>query len=230
MAGLDFFGGFEDSEGAGLSAEAAEKFQEQMRANAVHIAALQKAEKKQKKEEDRLIKILLKFIKKHNKPAITLLIARLLEQNVPAAVILSIILLGNKDVQDEVGVKFQLPEGMLTEEQALADYKGSKDKVLAFFSDKVLPLKIRITLDLWGKNLWQAMEAYPHKVLNTILLGSKIKESAIRLVTFIIRDYLEQEKVEGDFSKIEGFARTVLEGLIQKLRDKIEETREIDEK
>ncbi|MBU2524898.1 hypothetical protein KKG71_06925 [Patescibacteria group bacterium] len=110
MSGIDSFIGLDQNDGA-MSPEAYEAFREQMRKNAAQIAAMQKGEQKQKKKEDDLVSILLKFIRTGSKKNILILIAKLLAENIPAAVILSIISLDNLDVQKEINVSYTLPEG-----------------------------------------------------------------------------------------------------------------------
>ena len=108
--GLDTFFGMDDADGA-MSPDKVREFQERMARNAKHMAAARKKEGKQKKKEEKLVAILLKFIRNNKRGDITLLVVRCLEQNIPAAFVLAIVLLGNKAVQDEVGIQLQLTEG-----------------------------------------------------------------------------------------------------------------------
>ena len=85
--------------GEGMDEGAFEAFKEKMRAAAAQIAAIKKEEKKARKKEDELLKILLKFVKSSHNTELVLLISRCLEQNIPAHFILSIVVLGNEEIQ-----------------------------------------------------------------------------------------------------------------------------------
>lgn len=152
-----------------------EKFKERMKAAAAQIQAIKKEEKKRKKKENELVKILLKFIQHSQKKDLVLLISRTLEKNLPANFILAIVLLGNEDIQKEVGEFLMLPDMKDKIEAAMnakdAQGNASSDQVplsrsLVFFQDDAsLPLKVRIEVDQWISNiLYQASES-PTKVL-----------------------------------------------------------------
>ena len=119
---LEDFAGF-DQQG-GMDAGAFERFQEKMRKAAAQIKAIQKQEKKQKKKEQDLVEILLKFIRKSHKQNLVLLISRVLEKNIPANFILAVALLGNEDIQKEIG-NYLLPRSAPTGES-----KEGQDPIL----------------------------------------------------------------------------------------------------
>ena len=106
---LESFIGYESGEP--MSSAALEKLREQMKAAAAQIAAIKKEEKRRKKKEEELLKILLKFVKTSHKKDLVLLISRVLEQNLPANFVLAIILLGNEEIQTEIGQFLMLPSG-----------------------------------------------------------------------------------------------------------------------
>src|SRR3989338_7421407 len=105
---LESFIGYESGEP--MSAASLEKLREKMKAAAAQIAAIKKEEKRRKQKEEELLKILLKFVKTSHKKDLVLLISRVLEQNIPANFILAIILLGNEEIQKEIG-QFLLLKG-----------------------------------------------------------------------------------------------------------------------
>lgn len=225
-------------QGEGGSEQALEALREKMRAAAAQIAAIQKEEGKQKKKEDELLKILLKFIKTSQKKELVLLISRVLEQNIPANFILAIILLGNEDIQKEVGRYLMLKPG----ENGHADRSKSAEaeRSLVFFSEKdsSLPLKIKIELDSWLKDmLFQAGEN-PQKLLRTaykIEMVEKEKENewddpkyeeiktpspaVIHLMTFVMQDFLSQEKIEEQHEKLYEFAEFMYTGILSKTEE-----------
>lgn len=65
MGDFESFAGFDSSEG--VDPASFEKFKERIKAAAAQIKALKKGEQKQRKKEEKLIKILLKFVKSSKK-------------------------------------------------------------------------------------------------------------------------------------------------------------------
>ena len=168
--GLEDFIGLEQN--GAMDAAAFERFQERVKAAAAHIQAIRKEEKKRKKKEDELIKILLKFIKSSDKKDLVLLISRVLERNVPANFILAIILLGNEEIQREIGEYLMLtprssvgasPEPQtpkvsslesVAHEPSANEPSVPEDRSLVFFqTDQTMPLKVRIEIDKWIRDL-----------------------------------------------------------------------------
>lgn len=224
---LDSFIGLD--QGDGMSESAFEAFKERMKAAAAQIAAIKREEGKQKKKEEELLKILLKFVKSSSKKDLTLLISRVLEQNIPANFILAIILLGNDDIQAQVGKYLMLQSG----EQQVSD-----EKSLIFFSEKddTMPLKIKIEVDNWIKNMLSQAEETPQKLLKTgydmemIEIPSefgepKIEEKKtpkhviIQLIAFVLRDFLEQNKITEPYKKLFEFSSFIFAGILNKTQE-----------
>lgn len=259
---LESFIGFD--QGEGMSEAAFEAFKERMAAAAAQIAAMKKEEGKQKKKEEELLHILLKFIKNSQKKDLVLLISRVLEQNVPANFILAVILLGNEDIQAEVGRFLQIearrfaagpdPQTVATEgsEGPLPhsssypthdELPPSSDHSLTFFSseDQTLPLKIKIELDNWIRDLLFQAGENPQKLLKTAYdiqmielekeydfeeskyeEKKEIKVVLIQLLAFIIRDFLEQHDIMESYEKLGDFARFILTGILNKTQESLD--------
>lgn len=224
---LEYF--FGADQGEGMSEAAFEVFKEKMKKAAAQIAAIKKEEGKQKKKEEELLKILSKFVKTSQKKDLVLLISRALEQNIPANFILAVILLGNEDIQKEIG-SFLMLKGAVSEEKALTFFR----------EDKTLPLKIRIELDNWMKSLlMQALET-PQKLLKSTYefemieiekseFGNpkfeekkRIKPVLIQLAAFVMRDFLEQNKIVESYSKLKEFAEFFLKGILAKTQEALD--------
>lgn len=183
---LDSFIGMDSGEQ--MSAASLEKLQERMAAAAAQIAAIQKEEKKHKKKENDLLAILVKFVKTSHKTELTLLISRVLEQNLPANFVLAIILLGNEEIQQQVGdfLMLQRPIEHVTAKASPLDSEATatsasspsgQERALTFFNsrDDTLPLKIKIELDQWIKSMLMQAEENPHKLLRTAYKTDYIK-------------------------------------------------------
>ena len=104
MADAESFFGREER-GDSMDPAAFERFKERMAAASAQLKSLAAQQQKQKKKEDELVKILLKFIQTGQKRDIMLLILRLLEQNIPAAFIVSLLLISESEIQQALGIK-----------------------------------------------------------------------------------------------------------------------------
>lgn len=241
MDGAEFFNPGEAGES--YDPQAFERFKDQIKANAQFFAALQKGEKKQKEKEDKLFVILMKFIKANQKSAIVLLAARLLEQNIPASFILSIILLGNDEIQQElkreVGDLLSLPRAKdIQIQEQYASESGSQSKsqsagqfsLMSRLSDHTLPLKIRLEIDAWAKGMFEAGAAAPFKVLETVLDNAGvIKQVVIDACANIMEDFVEGAGGENlPYDKYFGFCELLLRGIMNKLKEQIENQKELN--
>lgn len=218
MSDFEIFGGVEDT--GGVDDASFEKFKERVKAAQAHIKALQKGEQKVRKKEEKLVKILLRFVKNHQKKDIMLLIARLLEQNIPAIFILSIVLLGNEDVlSDEEKSLLKAPvQTSETEEMSLA----TMDK------DQLLPVKLKVRIDDWLKSIMSAALENPHKLLLTGIDSEKrIILPLVQLCAFILRDFLSQNEEEADYDDLKNFSQFFLSGMMQKVADNVAKQKEL---
>ncbi|MFA5821228.1 MAG: hypothetical protein WC873_03995 [Candidatus Gracilibacteria bacterium] len=252
---LEFFGGFDAGEG--MSEAAFEAFKEKMAAAAAQIAAIKKEEGKQKKKEDELLKILLQFVKTSQKQELVLLISRALEQELPGGFILNVILLGNPDIQKAVG-NFLLLDSSADSNIPNAKPYQAEEKALVFFrEDQSLPLKVRIQMDNWMKNMLVQAEEYPQKLLRTAYdvtfpetdtsenfanfdsadseTTSKkptpvrtIKVILVQLTAFVIRDFLEQNEIFESYERLADFAEFILSGLLERTAENLGERKLLD--
>lgn len=248
---LESFFGMEGG-GEGMSSEALEKLQERMREAAAQIAAIRREEKRHKQKEDELIKILLHFVRTSHKTELILLISRALEENIPANFILAIILLGNEEIQKQVGARFLLPEGMGEREMQMlnaGEMATADDKSLIFFSEKdeSMPLKVKIELDAWIKSLIAQAEDTPQKLIKTVykiefieeesdnyFYGEKkvtqkksIKHIIIQLAAYIINEYLNGKGIEENFETTRNFAQFIITGIVQKTEESLDQRKMI---
>lgn len=222
MGDFESFAGFDASEG--VDPASFEKFKERIKAAAAQIKALKKGEQKQRQKEEKLIKILLKFVKSSKKQDVMVLIARLLEQNIPAVFILSIVVLGNEEYFEDEEGKQVLLEGQKLQSE-------SDGKSLAFFDrDKVLPLELKIKIDGWMKNIFSQALEHPHRLLKTAFDEDEVLIlPLIQITSFILRDFLEKHEQEADYAKLKEFCDFFLNGIMKEVRQKIEETKELKE-
>lgn len=215
--------------GEGMSESALENLRERMKAAAAQIAAIKKEEKKHKKKEDELLKILFQFVKSSQKTDLVLLISRALEKNIPANFILAAILLGNEDIQRELDDFVMLTAGEQLENVDSSEASAS-DKALIFFSehDETLPLKVKIKMDTWIKGLLYQAGERPQKIIKTAYPEKNIDENIIKLLAFVIRDYLGQNGIEEGYEKISNFSKFILKGIFNKTQDNLDNRKNIE--
>jgi len=223
MSDLESFSGF-DSGGEGMDTAAFEKFKERMKAAAAQLKALAAGEQKQRKKEDELIRILLKFIKSGKKKDILLLVLRLLEQNVPAGFIVSLLLISNRDMQEALGLKM-LPAAPELSVPGDSDIETLPDKYL---EDSVLPLKIKIAIDAWLQEIAKRAAEHPDRILKTVLdEDGLLKLTVTQLAAFCLRDFLEMEKIDHSYDKLKDFVDLMFEGIIKKTKEQFENRKQL---
>lgn len=228
-------------QGEGMSEAAFEALRERMAAAAAQIAAIKKEEGKQKKQEDELLKVLLKFVKTSSKTDLVLLISRVLEQNIPANFILSIIVLSNPEIHAEVG-HFKVLDHAGS--AAGADDSTPQKNALIFFSsnDDTLPLKVKIALDNWMKNLLLQAEENPQKLIKTAYeiemrelpkewdfedpkyeRIERVQPILVQIITSVMREFLEQNNITEPFEKLYDFAKFIITGILNKTRENLDD-------
>lgn len=222
MSDLEFFNPSEGGES--YDPAAFERFKEKIKKNAAFIAAARKSEQKQKQKEDRLAKILLKFIQTNQKSGILMLAAKLLEENIPPSFILAIILLGNEEVQIELKRETQLDAPQLEAPQSATEFS-----VATRFADSSLPLKVKAEIDAWGKGILEAGSAVPFRVLETALTADgHVKKIVIDCSANVLDDFLAQNNAkEITFDSCFSFCEFLMQGVMQQLQKQIENQKEL---
>jgi uncharacterized protein YdiU (UPF0061 family) len=230
MSELEFFGGMGGADK--MDPASFEKFKERIQAAAAQIAALKIGEQKQRKKEEKLIQILLKFVKTGTKKDIMLLIARLLEQNVPPLFILSIVSLGNEDLKKELAEEEKLtqPQNKQLSGEITRELQKEENSLSLFGKDESLPLKVRIEIDAWLKYVFEQAFEDPFRLMQTALDSEKsLILPIIQLPAFILRDFLEKYNQQADYEKLKEFTEFFLNGVMSKVEDKIKEQKNLKE-
>lgn len=208
-----------------------ERFKEQMKKNAAFMAAARWQEQKQKEKEDKLAKILLKFIQTNQKSGILMLAAKLLEQNIPPSVILAIILLGNEEVQaelkKEISAEMKQIEGPLSSQPPPSDTPAFA--LVPKFEDQSIPLKVKAEIDDWGKGIFDACSAVPFRVLETVLdKEGNIKKIVVDCCANILDDYLASNGIPQIlYDSCFSFCEFMIRGVLQALKKQIENQKEL---
>lgn len=219
MSDFESFIGLDQGENQ-ISPEALAAFQERMRKNAQQIKALRKAESKQKKKEDKLAEILKQFLRDNHQSSLFHWIVVLLELNIPAAFILSIILLGSKELQEQTGIQLEDSDASNLPSDRT---HTAENKLVVYGKNESVPLKIKISIDLWGKNIFEAACLNPHKVLNTALdVEKKLKPPVYKLAAVVLNEYLESQEQASNLDNLEEFCKAMLNGIIKKVEHNLD--------
>jgi hypothetical protein len=186
MSDFEAFSGA-DAGAEGSDPAAFERFKERMKAASAGLAAAQAGEQKARKKEDELIKILLKFIKSNQKHDQLMLVVRLLEENIPASFIVSLLLISNKTIQEELGVKLLGNENHKT------------------------------PIDAWLSEIAKRADENPDRILETVKdKEGFIKLPVIQLAVFSLRDFLESQNSPTEYDKLKEFITLMLEKILNK--------------
>ncbi len=243
MSDLEFFGG-PDAGGESFDTAAFERFKERMKRAAAQLKALQKSEQKQKQTEDELIKILLKFIKSGKKKDQLILVTRLLEMNVPAGFIVSLLMISNKDIQAELKVsllpaagqekriieKIEDVENGVAVDSVFNEAENSRNLPDSYIGGQVLPLKIKIAIANWINEIQKRVGDNPHKVIKTVLDGEgMVQLTAIQLGSFCLREFMEQNEVPHKYEQIKDFVSFILSDIINKAKGELENRKDLKE-
>lgn len=239
---IDSFFGLDDADGQ-MSPDKVREYKARQARNQKMMAAAHKQEQKQKKKEENLVQILLKFIQTNKKPELTLLISRCLEQNMPAVVILAIVMLGNEEIQQEMGIRLELGGGSIGESQDEPVQEGTPDDrtleemvepettgALVIFggANHAFPLKMRIAVDLWTKNVWEAMSPIPDRIFKTVAEWNEDesavpepKSVVVQLTAFVVREYFQQNAAEKPLEMFQSFGQFFMKGLLNRLKEQV---------
>ncbi|NIA02265.1 MAG: hypothetical protein GWP15_02690, partial [Nitrospirae bacterium] len=119
----------------------------------------------------------------------------------------------------------------------------SDEKALTFFGeDETLPLKTKIELDNWVKDMLAQAEEYPQKMTKTgyktesIELEKEyefdeqkyeekksVQPALIELVAFVVSDFLAQNSLREPAAKTKEFAKFILKGILTKTEENLDQ-------
>lgn len=241
MGDFESFSGF-DAGGDAFNAAAFEKFKERMKAAAAQLKAIQAGEQKQKKSEDELIKILLKFITSGKQGEILMLVLRMLEMNVPAGFIVSELLISHKDIQEVLNIKLLPPPEIMAQHHAAEKWQEAQKQQgivndapdqnelspAEYIGHAVLPLKIKIAIDNWINEMTKRVNEHPHKILQLLFEPDRtVNLTAVQLATFCLRDYLESEGMPAEYAKLKEFIDLVLGKILNDMEEELKNRKEL---
>lgn len=228
MSDFEFLGASSASES--YDPAAFERFKEQMKKNAAFIAAAQKSEQRQKEKEDRLAKILLKFIQSNQKSGILFLAAKVLQENVPASFVLAMILLGNEEIQQELKRELEQEKLLLKDGEHEEPRKEATEfSLLPAMSQQTLPIHLKAEIDNWGKGMMESASAIPFRMLETAIdREGHVKSVVTDLAANVLSDFMIANQATAlGHNTYYSFAEFLLRGIMEMLRKQIENQKEL---
>ncbi|MEK7528928.1 MAG: hypothetical protein AAB592_04120 [Patescibacteria group bacterium] len=222
MSDFELFSGGDVAES--YDPQAFERFKDKIKKNAQFIAALKKQEKKQKDKEDRLIKLISGWIQKNQNRAIMLLVARLIEINVPASFILALILLGNDELQKEAGIVLVSAEEARDIQEGGGGVGAERGALAVLSSDSSVPLRVRAEIEAWSKNMYDAALEFPYRILETTVdAAGAIKPQVTDLAVHVMEDFLKLHSSPMEHDGVVEFCMFLVQGILKKVKSEIEQ-------
>lgn len=226
---------FRPGEGGESSDPAAfERFKEQMKKNAAFIAASKKGEQKQKQKEDRLAKILLKFIQGNKKSSILMAAAKLLEENIPPSFVLSIIVLGNEELQRETEEELKRlitgAEHGSGPEPETEEPQYNEFAIATRFANNALPIKLKAEIDDWARGIFEAGSSTPFNTIKTVITDEGlVKKVVIDCGVHVLTDFFETNNgPHVTYDQFFGFCELLFRGVMKRLKEQIENQKNLN--
>ncbi|MBI5411778.1 hypothetical protein HZA43_01220 [Candidatus Peregrinibacteria bacterium] len=198
-----------------------EQFQEEQRKTQQALAQLWKEEGKVKAQDDKLAKIIVRFL---NDPANThlfLLIARVVAQNVPSEFIIAILSLIDEGAQVEIQNFLAAPA---EKNEAKLEFSPPPSQALALRSStnfSALPAEDKVRIDQWIQKLQLVALKMPYRVLDTVAFKPRgaaerqISPAVWQFASIVLRDFLNKRHATIDFALLQDFIQLALVEIIK---------------
>jgi hypothetical protein len=196
-----------------------EIFHDQQRKNQATTKALKKSESRSRQKDNRLAKVIGKFLQNNSNTAIMLLIARCLDHNIPASLILGLLAL----VEEEAQAEFENVLNEYLKLNAGANQSENKTQIEKFHTED-FPPGVSETIKAWSNGLLELGFAQPSRLLATMASpDGKLFPSLKRLTSFLLRNFLENNLPESsfEFKNIDAFAEMILQGILRGVRERM---------
>lgn len=197
-----------DTEGGAASPESREQFQEQMRESARAIKNMTGNQAAQKKKEDKLAQLLIRFMKDPAKADLVFLVVKLLQENVPGMFILVMLSIADPEMEKEILKEYD--RGESPDVSALTTLPG----------EAFIPDEIKRELNAWGNAILESGLRLPGKTLETVLTpDQKLKSLVLDLLQFTLEEYFHRHGLDFSEDKIRQVALISIQSVLIKLRE-----------
>ncbi len=217
MSDFEQFGPIEQGE---ADPQALERMRERMRSNAAQIKQIKKEEGKQKKKEDKLADIIIKYLQSQDKRDLMLLVVRCLKQEIPPVFVLAILSLTETDLTDNPEIMNDTI-AQISEEQAAKPTIYTNALAKIGINESALQARGMARLNKWIANLRHTADDKGLIVSHTLRESTgKIKVIAIQLMSFILRDFFTSLRIETEFKNLQAFSNFILSGVCKAVEKK----------
>ncbi len=226
MAGLEELGALDNEEAGAKTTEISDDvFREQQKKTQTSRTALKKAEQKARDKDQRLATVIGRFLQTNSNTEVMLLIARCLDHNIPAGMILGLLALIEPEAKEEF-------EKLMGEAVQLLSSPESGSRSLveqSQFDAATLPEHIKKTIDTWGHGLLKFGLTQPTRLLTTAISPEEVLfPSLSQLATFLLRQYLQNEKINVEYDSTHAFAELLLTNVLKQIKTQLKETKELE--
>lgn len=225
------FGGIDigaPGEGAtGAPEQLSEEAKQRFSAAAAAMAQIRREEKRSKKRDDQVARVILQFLAQAGNTHLFLLISRLVARDCPSIFILSVISL--IDEGSFVAVQEYLQETL----QKTA--RETVDEHMTLLKTGTLDAETNRVLIEWITRMQMVMALDPERILVSLMLDEKnIDGTILQLATFVLQEFFLKQGKATPFDKVQPLSgsilQTVFEPFVAAARQRLLESKEKEQK
>ena len=196
-------------EGVGGAPEAlSEDAKARFAAAGAAMTQIRKEEKKSKKKDDQVAKVIMQFLQDEKNAHLFTLIARLVARDCPSIFILAIISLIDEE-------SLQVTGDYLKETSEKDAHDTVDENVALTKSDDMDPETNRALID-WITRMQMVLAQNPEQILTKLMIDNKnIDGSVLQLTTFVLQRFFESRKKSAEFEKLQPLTASILQTVFE---------------
>lgn len=216
-----------EESGAKATEQSDEVFRDKQRKAQAAQKAFKKAEGKARQKDDQLAKVIGHFLQSQSNTAVMLLIARCLDHNIPAGLILGVLSLVEPKAQTEFENVLEDSEKFL--KAGPNETENAPTQALSEQDTDHLPPNVKKKINTWTGQLLEFSLTQPQRILSTTISPSgDLFPNLSQLCTFILQQYLEQEKLPAGYENVNAFSEILLKSVFGKVQNYLLMTKELN--
>lgn len=206
IGGLDI--GVPDEGQGGVSEGLSEDAKARFAAAGAAMAQIRKEEKKSKKKDDRVARVIMKFLGDQKDTHLFTLISRLVARDCPSIFILAIISLIDDESMEVV--QEYLKETMEKDAHEIVDESMALTKTGELDADTN-----RVLID-WITRMQMVLAVHPEKILLKLMIDDKnIDGTVLQLATFVLQRFFGDRNKNADFEKLQPLTASILQTVFE---------------
>ncbi|MBT5468174.1 hypothetical protein HOK40_00595 [Candidatus Peregrinibacteria bacterium] len=196
-------------EGVGGAPEAlSEDAKARFSAAGAAMTQIRKEEKKSKKKDDQVAKVIMQFLQDEKNAHLFTLIARLVARDCPSIFILAIISLIDEE-------SLQVTGDYLKETSEKDAHDTVDENVALTKSDDMDPETNRALID-WITRMQMVLAQSPEQILLKLMIDEKnIDGTVLQLTTFVLQRFFEDRKRSTEFEKLQPLTASILQTVFE---------------